>query len=289
MRTLVVSAALVAAAAIAVTQQDFSQAEVKVIKVAGSVYMLETPGVGNIGVTVGDDGVLIVDDQDAQLVPKILDAVKSISDKPIKYVLNTHWHGDHTGGNELLGKTAPIIAHTNVRRRLGADGKPPAPKGALPVITFDDRLVVHINGEDVRAIHFPKGHTDGDAVVFFTKSNVVHMGDDFFAECFPFIDLASGGSVKGLIANVDKILEQLPADVKVIPGHGPVSTADDLRAYSAMLKKTSGIVEAGIAAGKSLEQLQKEKALAEFERLSWSFIPTERFLEILYNDLKKGR
>src|SRR5262249_5353495 len=186
-------------------QQDFDKVQIKVTKVAGTVYMLEGSG-GNIGVSVGEDGILIVDDQFAPLVPKIQAALKGISDKPVKFVLNTHWHGDHTGGNEKLGALAPIIAHTNVRKRLGSESttrtgqkRPPSPKAALPVITFDDRLTVHLNGEDIRAIHFPSGHTDGDAIIFFTQSNVVHMGDDFFSGQFPFIDLQSGGTVKGYI------------------------------------------------------------------------------------------
>src|SRR5262249_19339457 len=153
--------------------QDFSKVEIKVSKVAGNVYLVEGAG-GNIGVSVGDDGILIVDDQFAPLAPRIQAALKNITTKPVKYVLNTHWHGDHTGGNEHFGATATIIAHENVRKRLGAESvgangqtRPAAPKGALPVITFDDRLTVHINGEDIRAIHFPKGHTDGDAIIFF--------------------------------------------------------------------------------------------------------------------------
>jgi glyoxylase-like metal-dependent hydrolase (beta-lactamase superfamily II) len=270
---------------------DFSKVEIKATKVAGNVYMLEGAG-GNIGVSVGEDGILIVDDQFAPLAPKIQAALKDISPKPVKFVLNTHWHGDHTGGNEQFGATAPIIAHENVRKRLalespGADGKmkPPAPKGALPVITFDDRLTVHINGEDIRAIHFPKGHTDGDAVIFFTKSNVVHMGDDFFSGRFPFIDLKSGGSVKGLIANLDKVIPEIPAGAKIIPGHGPLSTIDDLKKFATMMKQTTALVEAGVKAGKSLEQLKKENVLGKFDSWSWEFIKTDRFTEILYNDL----
>jgi cyclase len=270
--------------------QDFSKVEIKATKVAGSVYMLEGAG-GNIGVSVGDDGILIVDDQFAPLAPKIQAALKQINPKPVKFVLNTHWHGDHTGGNEQFGATAPIIAHENVRKRLASetsrpDGqtRPPAPKAALPVITFDDRLTVHINGEDIRAIHFPKGHTDGDAIIFFPKSNVVHMGDDFFSGRFPFIDLQSGGSVKGLIANLDKVIPEIPAGAKIIPGHGPISTIDELKSFTSMLKQTSALVEAGIKAGKTLEQLKKEKVLGKFDNWSWEFIKTDRFTEILYND-----
>jgi glyoxylase-like metal-dependent hydrolase (beta-lactamase superfamily II) len=271
--------------------QDFSKVEIKATKVAGSVYMLEGAG-GNIGVSVGEDGILLVDDQFAPLAPKIQAALKNIMDKPVKFVLNTHWHGDHTGGNEQFGTAASIIAHENVRKRLasestGRDGqkRPAAPKGALPIITFDDRLTVHLNGEDIRAIHYPKGHTDGDAIIFFPKSNVVHMGDDFFSGRFPFIDLRSGGSVRGLIANLEKVIPQIPAGAKLIPGHGPISNVDDLKTFLSMLKETTALVQAGIKAGKSLEQLNKEKVLAKYDNWSWSFIKTDQFTETLYTDL----
>jgi glyoxylase-like metal-dependent hydrolase (beta-lactamase superfamily II) len=162
---------------------------------------------GNIGVSVGDDGILIIDDQYALLAERIRAELKRISDKPVKFVLNTHWNGYLTGGNAYFGETAPIIAHENVRKRLQNGGTIrafnmevlPAPKAALPVITFADKVMVHVNGENIRAIHFPKGHTDGDIVVFFPQSNVVHMVDDFFSGMFPFIDIDSGGSVEGLI------------------------------------------------------------------------------------------
>lgn len=271
-------------------QQDFSKVEIKATKVAGTVYMLQGAG-GNIGVSVGDDGILIVDDQYAPLADKIKAALKGITDKPVKFVLNTHWHGDHTGGNEIFGQSAPVIAHSNVRKRMAEGGKyafgdvEPAPKGALPVITFDDGLVVHVNGEDIRAIHFPNGHTDGDIVVYFTKSNVVHMGDDFFTGRFPFIDLVSGGSVKGLITGVEKVLADLPADVKLIPGHGALGTRDDLRTYLAMLKETSSAVEAALKRGKTIDQLKQEKVLAKWDKWGWGFISADRFTEILYNDL----
>src|SRR5512141_989802 len=223
---------LLLAVGAAVAQQDLSKVEIKVTKVAGTVYMLEGAG-GNIGVSVGEDGVVLVDDQFAPLAPKIRQALKGITDKPLKFVLNTHFHGDHTGGNAQFGSEAPIIAHENVRRRLkeggtvgGSDVKP-APKEALPVITFNDRATVHLNGEDIRAIHFPHGHTDGDSVIFFPTSNVVHMGDDFVTYGFPFVDVRSGGSVSGVIAGVEKVLGMTPPDVKVIPGHGAVCTTDD--------------------------------------------------------------
>src|ERR1035441_7012670 len=196
---------LLLAAGVAAAQQDFSKVQIKVTKVAGTVYMLEGAG-GNIGVSVGEDGVVLVDDQFAPLAPKIREAVKGITDKPIKFVINTHFHGDHTGGNAQFSPEAPIIAQENVRKRLKEGGMvagtevKAASKEALPVITFNDRATVHLNGEDIRAIHFPHGHTDGDSVIFFPQSNVVHMGDDFVTYGFPFVDVRSGGGVSGLNA-----------------------------------------------------------------------------------------
>lgn len=281
------------AAAVDSQQTDFSKVEIKVQKVSGSVYMLEGLG-GNIGASVGDDGIVIVDDEFLPLADKIEAALKGITDKPVKFVLNTHWHGDHTGGNPHFGEKAPIIAQDNVRKRLESGGTgrfgntPPAPKAALPVITFDSDVSVHLNGEDIRAIHFPNGHTDGDSVIFFPKANVVHMGDDFFnGGMFPFIDLDSGGSVQGMIAGDEKVLAEVPDDVKIIPGHGPLATKDDLRKFITMLKETSAAVQAGIKQGKTLDQLQKEKVLAKWDSYGQAFIKTDMFTEILYDSLTK--
>jgi glyoxylase-like metal-dependent hydrolase (beta-lactamase superfamily II) len=271
---------------------DFSKVEIKVTKVAGTVYMLEGAG-GNIGASIGEDGIVIVDDEYLPLADKIEAALKGITDKPIKFILNTHWHGDHTGGNPHFGEKAPIIAQENVRKRLASGGKTrfgeikPAPKVALPVVTFENKVSVHLNGEDIRAIHFPNGHTDGDAVIFFPQSNVVHMGDDFFNGTFPFIDIDSGGSVQGMIAGGEKVLAEVPDDVKIIPGHGPLGSKADLRKFVAMLKETSAAVEAGIKAGKTLDQLKQEKVLAKWDAFGQSFIKTDVFTEILFDSLSK--
>ncbi|MGB9105933.1 MAG: MBL fold metallo-hydrolase [Terriglobales bacterium] len=280
----------------AAQQTDFSKVQIKVTKVAGSVYMLEGAG-GNIGVSVGEDGIVIVDDQYAPLAEKIQAALRRITDKPVRFVINTHWHFDHTGGNAYFQKQGPIIAQENVRERmkkganlLGTEVKPAA-KEALPIITFNDRATVHLNGEDIRAIHFPHGHTDGDAVIFFPQSNVVHMGDDFVTYGFPFIDLESGGSARGMIAAVEKVIAMVPADAKVIPGHGALSTVADMKPYVAMLKDTMARVQNGIDRGKTLEQLKQERVLAGYE--SWGgegkFITTDKFIETLYNDLKGNK
>ena len=275
-------------------QTDFSKVEIKATKVAGNVYMLEGAG-GNIGVSVGDDGLLIVDDQFAPLADKIRAAFKGIADKKLHFILNTHWHGDHTGGNVAFGPEATIIAHDNVRKRLATEQKstvfnsttPPSPKEALPVITFNDSLSVHFNGEDIRAIHFPHGHTDGDSVIFFSTSNVVHLGDDFFAGRFPFVDLESGGSVEGLVKNIGELVAKIPPTAKLIPGHGPLSTLDDLKSYHRMLQQTTEIVRQKIAAGKTLDQIKTEGLPAEWAPWGTGFIKTDRWVETIYKSLKK--
>lgn len=273
-------------------QQDFSQVQIKATKVAGNVYMLEGAG-GNIGVSVGDDGILIVDDQFAPLADKIRAALKGLGDKKLRFILNTHWHGDHTGGNVAFGPEAPIIAHDNVRKRMATEQKseffkrttPASPKEALPVITFDHNLSVHFNGEEIRAIHYPHGHTDGDSVIFFTTSNVVHLGDNFFAGSFPFVDLESGGSVDGLTKNIGEIIAKIPAGAKLIPGHGPLSTIDDLKSYHRMLQETSGIIRQKISAGKTLEQMKSEGLPEEWKSWGAGFIKTDRWIEIVYRSL----
>src|SRR5262245_9106780 len=273
-------------------QQDFSKVQIKVTKVAGSVYMLEGSG-GNIGACVGEDGIVIVDDQFAPLAPKIREALKGISDKPLKVVINTHFHGDHSGGNAPFSKEASIIAHENVRKRLGDAGKvggndvKPAEKDALPIITFNERATVHLNGEDIRAIHFPHGHTDGDSVIFFPRANVVHMGDDFVTYGFPFVDVGSGGSVSGMIAGCEKVLSMVPADAKVIPGHGPLSTTEDLRKFVDMLKETRGLVAAAMKQGKSADQMKQDHILEKHDSLGKGFIKTDAWIDVLYGDLTK--
>lgn len=273
-------------------QTDYSKVQMKATKVAGNVYMLEGAG-GNIGVSVGDDGLLIVDDQFAPLADKIRAALKGIADKKLHFILNTHWHGDHTGGNIAFGPEATIIAHDNVRKRLATEQKsavfnsttPPSPKEALPVITFDQTLTVHFNGEEIRAIHYPKGHTDGDSVIFFSASNVVHLGDDFFAGRFPFVDLESGGSVEGLVKNIGELIVKIPADAKLIPGHGPISSLDDLKSYHRMLQQTTDIVRGKIKAGKTLDQIKSEGLPAEWAPWGTGFIKTDRWVETIYKSL----
>jgi cyclase len=273
-------------------QTDFSKVEIKATKISGNVYMLEGSG-GNIGVSVGPDGILIVDDQFAPLADKIRAALKQLGEGKLRFILNTHWHGDHTGGNVAFGPEAPIIAHDNVRKRLATEQKseffkrttPASPKEALPVITFDQSLSVYFNGEEIRAIHFPHGHTDGDSVIFFTNSNVVHLGDDFFAGRFPFVDLESGGSVEGLIKNIGELITKIPATAKLIPGHGPISTLDDLKSYHRMLVQTTEIVRQKIAAGKTLAQIKSEGLPDEWKPWGTGFIKTDLWVETIYKSL----
>jgi cyclase len=277
-------------------QRDWAQVEIKATHVRGNIYMLNGTG-GNVGVSVGEDGILIVDDKFAPLADKIRAALAEVGGGELRFILNTHWHGDHTGGNQVFGPEAPIIAHTNVRQRLMTEQKlmrstyPPAPKEAWPVITFDHSVSVHFNGEEIKAVHFPRGHTDGDSVIFFTGSNVVHLGDDFFAGHFPFVDLESGGDVEGLTRNIGKILAELPPDVILIPGHGPVSTLDDLRAYHRMLTQTTDIVRQRLAAGKNLEEIKTAGLPEEWSSWSGGFIltSTDAWLETLYHSLSRGK
>jgi cyclase len=279
-------------------EKDFSKVEIKVTKVSGNIYMLEGEG-GNIAASVGEDGIVIVDDQFAPLAEKIQAALKNlkITDKPVRFVINTHYHGDHSGGNEPFAHGgSTVIAQDNVRKRLESAGTSgngsglkfdykAAPKGALPVITFDHDVTVHLNGEDIRALHFPAGHTDGDAIIFFPKNNVVHLGDDFVRYGFPFVDVTSGGSVQGMIAAMEKVSAQLPPDVKVIPGHGQLSNLDDVREFTKMLKETSAVVQKAIDEHKTAEQMKQEKILAPWAKWSGEFLDADKFIDTLYNSL----
>ena len=287
----VAALALLAAAPLA-AQQDFSKVEIKASKVRGNIWMLNGTG-GNIGVSVGPDGVLIVDDKFAPLAEKIRAALKEVGGGQLKFILNTHWHGDHTGANPVFGPEAPIIAHSNVRQRLATEQRrgervtPPMDPKGWPVITFDDSVSVHFNGEEIRVLHFPHGHTDGDSVIFFTGSNVAHLGDDFFAGRFPFVDLDSGGDVEGLAENIAEVIDELPADAAIIPGHGPLSTLDDLKTYHRMLVETTNLVRDKMEAGKTLEQIKAEGLPEKWKDWGSGFINTERWLETIHQSLSR--
>jgi cyclase len=274
-------------------QQDFSKVEVKAENLAPGVSVLFGAG-GNIGVSHGEDGTVLIDDQFAPLTPKIQAAVAALGASPVKFLINTHWHGDHSGGNENFGKAgAVIMAHDNVRVRMASDQKTPfgevkaSPKVALPVITYAEGLKLHLNGEEVRVISVPPAHTDGDSIVHWTKSNVIHMGDLFFHKMsFPFVDRSSGGDVRGVIAAADKVLAMADDNTKIIPGHGAVASKADLVAYRDMLVAIVGKVEAAVKAGKSLEEVKAMKPADGFGVNPNGFIKPDMFVEMVYDSLK---
>jgi len=268
-------------AAQTVTAQDdrFASVTIQTVPVRGNISMLVGSG-GNIGVSAGSDGVLIIDDQYAPLAAKIRAALSDLGSDTPKFLLNTHFHGDHTGSNADFGTASIIIAHENVRGRLLAGD---SPASALPVVTFDDDASVHFNGEDISLIHMPRGHTDTDSVVLFEDSNVIHMGDHFFNGAFPFVDLASGGSVQGYLSNLEKVLSWIDDDTAVIPGHGTLATKADLLNFYNVVKDTS----TAIRVMKS-QQMTREEAIAtglgaEYESWGTGFINEQRWIETVYD------
>jgi glyoxylase-like metal-dependent hydrolase (beta-lactamase superfamily II) len=274
--------------------QDFSKVQITTEKLAPGLFMLTGSG-GNIGLSVGQDAAFIVDDQYAPLTDKIVEAIKKLTDKPVKFVINTHWHGDHTGGNENFGKAgAVIIAHDNVRRRMTTEQVieifkskvPPSPRVALPVVTFADSVTLHLNDDEVQVTHVPPAHTDGDAVIRFTKANVVHMGDLYMNGMYPFIDPGSG-SVDGVIAAADKTLATIDAQTKIIPGHGPLATKADYQAFRDMLAAVRDKVRALKKDGKTLAEVQAAKPSSEFDA-KWGkgFFTPDQFAAIVYSTLR---
>ncbi len=277
-----------------VSSRDFTDVELKTVHVNGNIYMLE--GIhgfagGNIGVSIGDDGILIVDDQFSEMNEKIRAALGKLKPGQPKYVLNTHWHGDHTGGNNDFSTDATIIAHDNVRKRLMAEQSnmfattPPRSKEAWPVITFNESLTIHFNQETIKVLHLPNGHTDGDSIIYFTESNVVHMGDHYFAGMFPFVDIASGGNVLSFADNVKRTIESIPDDVKIIPGHGPLSNKEELIAYHSMLHDSIQFVQQNIDAGMTLEKLIEIGLPNELKSWETGFIKAEKWLSFIYQSI----
>lgn len=288
----VIAVAMLCIAPAAAQQRDFSKVEIKLERLAPGVAVLFGAG-GNIGLSYGEDGNVLVDDQYAPLTEKIVAAVKSVDPDPVKFVINTHWHGDHSGGNENLGKAgAVIVAHDNVRRRMSIEqfsklfGTTAAsPKAALPVVTFGEGVTLHLNGDEIRLVHVGRAHTDGDTLVYWTKANVLHMGDTFFHKVtLPFIDVDSGGSIDGAIAAVRSALQLANSHTKIIPGHGPVATRAELEAYLAMLVDVRDKVGAAKATGSSLEAVKAANPAKPYE-VAGAFISADAFAEAVYNSL----
>jgi glyoxylase-like metal-dependent hydrolase (beta-lactamase superfamily II) len=277
---------------------DMSQVTIKVVPVAPGVYMLEGMG-GNIGLSVGKDDAFIIDDQFAPLAPKIKAAIATVTPKPVRFVVNTHWHWDHVGGNEeMAGSGAIIVAHENTRRRMSVEQfvealnrrVPASPTAALPVITFSDTITFYTNDDTVRTFHVANAHTDGDAIIFFRKANVVHMGDTFFNGRYPLIDMSTGGSLLGMIAAANRALAMTNADTRFIPGHGPLASRADLVRYRDMLVTTRQRVGRLIAQRRTLKQVVVAKPLADLD-VQWGNggIKPEQFLTIVYGSLKSSR
>jgi glyoxylase-like metal-dependent hydrolase (beta-lactamase superfamily II) len=292
-RAFFASLILLSAPAAAQQQPDWNAVEIRVERVAPGVGVLFGRG-GNIGLSYGDDGNILIDDQYAPLTERILAAVRSVGPGPVRFVVNTHWHGDHTGGNENVGNAgAVIVAHDNVRRRMSVGQMlrgtqvAPAPAAALPVVTFSDDVSFHLNGDEIRVHHVEHAHTDGDALVHWTRANVLHMGDTFFNGMLPFIDLESGGSIDGAIAAVEEGLGLANDSTVIIPGHGPVARRADLVRYRDMLKGLRDRVAAEIQAGRSLEQIQALRLADSYATPNW-FVPPEAMIETIYRSLSQS-
>ncbi|MBL8982978.1 MAG: MBL fold metallo-hydrolase [Gemmatimonadetes bacterium] len=287
-------ALLVAAFPLALAAQtNYDTVQVRPVELAKGLHVLFGAG-GNIGVSVGDDAVFIIDDQFAPLTPKIVAAIRTLSDKPVKFVVNTHWHFDHTGGNENFGKSgAMIVAHDNVRKRMSTEQfmaamnrrEPPSPKAALPVVTFNDGVTFHINGDSMVVTHVPPAHTDGDAIIHFVKANAIHMGDAFNNTGLPFIDLSSGGSVHGIIGAADKAYALSNAQTKIIPGHGQVTDRNRLKAWRDAIYAARERIQQEVRAGKTIEQVLALKLTAAYEK-DWPG-GHERFVRAVYEELSR--
>jgi glyoxylase-like metal-dependent hydrolase (beta-lactamase superfamily II) len=278
--------------------QDFTNVQIQTQKVADNVFMLVGAG-GNIGVSTGKDCVLMIDTSYAPLADKIKAAIAAVSDKPIQYVVNTHWHQDHVGGNEYFAKAgATVVAQDNVRKRVSTEQVvkilnrtvPPLPESAWPVITFSRSVTFHLNGNEIFIFHIPRAHTDGDAVVHFMKSNVIHMGDIYFNGTYPFIDIFSGGSIKGMIAAVKQILLLCDQDTKVIPGHGHLSNKAELEEYLKMLVTVRDRISREIKAGKTLDAVLAAKPTSDLDPV-WGkgFMKPEMFVTIVYESVAKEK
>ena len=276
--------------------QGFEDVEIKSERVADGFYILTGAG-GNLGLSIGSDGALLIDDQFAPLTERIQAAVRKLADQPVRFVLNTHWHGDHTGGNENFGKAgAVVVAHDNVRKRMNVEqfsklfdrATPASPKGALPIVTFNDTATFHFNDATLHVMHLPHAHTDGDSIVHFREANVIHAGDIYFNGQYPYIDVDAGGSIDGVIEAVSRVLELADERTKIIPGHGKLSNREELASYLEMLKSVRESVASLVKAGNSEEEILAAAPTAAYDD-PWAggFLGTERFVKILVRSLSE--
>jgi cyclase len=282
--------------AVSIPAQDFEKVQIGVIPVAGNISMLTGMG-GNMAICAGEDGVFLVDDQFAPLTEKITAAIATVSEKPVRFLLNTHWHMDHTGGNENLGKSGVVIvAHQNVRKRMSTGQFaellqttiPASPAEALPIITFTSDVTFHLNGEEIHVVYVDPAHTDGDAVVHFKKANVIHTGDLYFAGTYPFIDLESGGSLEGYLRAVDAIIDMANASTKIIPGHGKLSNVAEMKEWRGRIGMMKDRVASMIREGKTLDEIQKAKIGAAYDdAMGKGFIKPPQMIELLYRGLSR--
>lgn len=295
MRSIIVTLLILGLWIAPAQSQDWDKVEITTHKVASNVYMLEGSG-GNIGVLPGEDGILVIDSQYPELAPKIKSAIAQISSKEIRFVVNTHWHGDHVGANSAMARDgAIVVAHLNARIRMSTDqfmerqqrDVPALNKEALPVITFEDKIRFHFNDQEILVFHGPSAHTDGDIVIWIKESNVIHTGDVFVTYGFPFIDESAGGSLDGLISFLAEILQAIDDQTKVIPGHGPVSTKADIAEFKARLVEIRDKILPLIQAGKSVDEIIAINPLAEYDEI-WpaSWIKSDDFITVSYNAIK---
>ena len=293
MRALLLIATLFAT--ISSTPAEEKKVEFKTFQLSDTVYMLMGRG-GNVGISTGEDGLYIIDDQVKPVTKELLQAIRKISDKPIRFVINTHYHADHTGGNETIGGAgAVVIAHDNIHKRMTTkqvsifmnNTTPPYAKAALPVVTFNDRMSLHLNGETATAYYVANGHTDGDSIIHFPKSNVIHMGDMFFNGMYPYVDLDAGGSIEGMVVAADLALSMADESTRIIPGHGQLAMTEDLKIYRDFLIKASTNVQALIDQDMNLQQIIAAKPTDEWdESLGKVWIKPAQFVTFIYNSLE---
>ena len=296
MRRITIAVLAAAATPVVWAQNDFSEVEIQATEVAPGIHMLVGAG-GNLGLSVGEDGAFLIDDQFAPLSGKIMAAIAELTDAPVEFLANTHWHGDHTGGNEAFGNAgAVIVAHDNVRVRMSTEQMreifdqtmPPSPDAALPIVTFNDELTLHWNGQTIHAFHSGPGHTDGDVVLHFQEAGIFHMGDNFFNGFYPFVDVDSNGDINGMIATGYRVLAMSNVGSRIIPGHGPLATPDDLRDWLQVLRSTREGIQELIDQGMSEDEVVAANPTAEYDEThGGGFMNPENYTRLVYQSLTR--